>query len=69
MKDRISTIEQIRRASITARANALLKEQQMAYQNAKMAPGAAAGSSSSGGSRLGGYVLAGYVDTGYFGFA
>jgi hypothetical protein len=68
MKDRISTIEQIRQASITARANALLKEQQMAYQNAKIGTGAA-GSSSSGGGRLGGYVLAGYVDAGYFGFA
>lgn len=43
----------------------------MAYQNAKMAPGAAAGSSSGGGGRLAldGYVLAGYVDAGYFGFA
>lgn len=67
--DRISIIEQIRLASITVRAKSLIKEQQMAYHNAKMAPGAAAGSSSSGGGRLGGYVLAGYVDVGYFGFA
>jgi len=65
--DRPSLIEQIRQASITARAKALLKEQQMAYQNIKMGTGAAAGSSSSGGGRLGGYVLAGYVNAGYFG--
>jgi hypothetical protein len=67
--DHYSQLERIRLLSIQTRAQALLREQQSAYQNIKFAPGAAAGASGSGGGRqAAGYVVAGYVDSGYFGF-
>ncbi len=71
--DQYSQLERIRLQSIQTRAQALLREQQSAYQNVKFspgAPGAAAGASGSGGGRQrAGYVVAGYVDGGYFGFS
>ncbi len=66
--DHYSQLERIRLQSIQTRAQALLREQQSAYQNVKFSPGAAAGASGSGGGQRAGYVVAGYVDGGYFGF-
>jgi len=65
--DRYSQLEKIRLQSIQARAQALLKEQQSAYQQVKFSPGAAGASSSGGGRQRAGYVASGYVDQGYFG--
>jgi hypothetical protein len=66
--DHYSQLEKIRLQSIQTRTQALLREQQSAYQNVKFSPGAAAGASGSGGRQAAGYVVAGYVDSGYFGF-
>jgi hypothetical protein len=67
--DHYSQLEKIRLQSIQTRTQALLREQQSAYQQVKFSPGAAAGASGSGGGRqAAGYVVAGYVDQGYFGF-
>jgi len=66
--DHYSQLEKIRLQSIHTRAQALLREQQSAYQQVKFAPGAAGASGSGGGRQRAGYVVAGYVDSGYFGF-
>jgi len=65
--DHYSQLEKIRLQSIQARAQALLREQQSAYQNVKFSPGVAAGASGGGRRPAVGYVVTGYVDQGYFG--